>query len=416
MKKLAIIGSGISAMAAAYYLRNDFKISIFEKEDYLGGHTHTHHIKKDNEEFTLDSGFMVFNHATYPNLLKLFAKLGVKEQKSNMSFAVANHDTGLEYASSGFDQIFAQRKNLSSLKYWKFLLDIIKFFKIANKMIEEENIPDTSIESFCKQNKLSKFFRDNYLVPMTAAVWSTPHKNILDFPISLLLPFFHNHGLLGLNKQHQWYTVKGGSDTYTKKIVKDNNFDIHLNEPAVEAIEKGEGVYLRTSLNEYNFDYVLLACHSYESLKIASGLSQDKKAILKKFDYNRTKAVLHTDESVMPKEKRAWAAWTQVMRTHNNELQASTHYWLNVLQKPATKTNYFCSINPWQDIDPAKTIKIIDYRHPLFTVENFSLQDRLKELNINSRILFAGAYFGYGFHEDGLKAGLAATHELKKNL
>ncbi len=412
-KKLAIIGSGISAMTCAYYLRDDYDISIFDKNDYLGGHTHTHDFIEDDHKFTIDTGFIVFNLHTYSNLLKLFSELGVEKQKSSMSFAVYNQKTGLQYSGSSLLHLFAQPKNLISLKYWKFLFEINKFFKMA--LAERESIQgsEETISEYCSRKHLSNYFLDNYLAPMSSAVWSTPHQSAYDLPVSLIIPFFYNHGLLGVNRQFQWYTVKGGSNDYTKKILENGSFAVYLKEAAVEVKESNQGVQLITENGSYDFDYVVLASHSDESLKIATGLSLEKRQLLERFSYSQNRAVLHTDASVMPTIRKAWASWNHIINKENG--QSSTVYWMNELQKPNTKTDYFVSINPFQEIDKNMIIKELSYDHPLFTVENFALQTRLQELNQDTRIFFAGAYFGYGFHEDGIKAGLQVVDILKNN-
>lgn len=393
--KLAIVGSGISAMTCAHYLKGKYDISIFEKNDYLGGHTHTHRMNG----FTLDTGFIVFNLHTYPNMLKMFEQLGIERRKSDMSFSVHNLRTGLQY--SGYKP-FSQKKNILSPRYWKFLLDIRKFFRIGNRDFQKRN-PE-SIREYCRKNGLSDFFIENYIVPLSSAIWSTPDTN--EFPIGLILPFFYNHGLLSARKLVKWYTVKGGSDTYTRRIAE--GLDIHLNEPVVSVTE-GSSVQLKTARKAYEFDYVILACHSDESLEIAKGLPEAKRELLSKFSYNKNIAVLHTDESVMPSLKQVWSSWNHIIDGE----KASTVYWLNKLQGPKTRTNYFVSINPFQDIRKEKILKSMRYDHPLFTLENFALQKRLQELNENTRIFFAGAYFRYGFHEDGCRSGMEVVRRLK---
>jgi predicted NAD/FAD-binding protein len=343
---------------------------------------------------------MVFNLKTYPNLLELFSKLGVKRQESDMSFSVYNLDSQVQYSSNGIKGFFAQRKNFGSYTYLKFLYEITKFFRVGTKELGRVERSRASIKEFCH----------------TQAVWSTPHEEIRDFPVALILPFFYNHGYLGVNTQFQWYTVQGGSDTYVKKIIADSDFDIHLNEAVIDTKEDNNQVLLKTEKNLYQFDYVILACHSYTSLDIFSSLAPYKAELLSKYKYNSNQAIVHTDEKVMPTLKDAWASWNQVVKTdQTGQIRASTHYWLNRLQKPNTNTNYFCSIDPWQEIDEEKIVKKIDYHHPLFTIENFALQKKLPELNKNARVLLAGAYFGYGFHEDGCKAGLGAAEQLLKN-
>jgi predicted NAD/FAD-binding protein len=412
-KKLAIIGSGISAMTCAHYLRNDYEISIFDKNDYLGGHTHTHQFEDNGRKFTIDTGFIVFNLHTYGSLLKLFSELGVEKQKSSMSFAVYNQKTGLQYSGSSLLHLFSQPKNLLSPKYWKFLFEINKFFKMALEERESIRGSEETISQYCERKKLSHYFLDNYLAPMSSAVWSTPHHSAYDLPISLIIPFFYNHGLLGVNRQFQWYTVKGGSNEYTKKIVDQGNFNIYLKEAALKVKETINGVQLITEKGSYDFDYVILASHSDESLKLATELSSEKRQLLEKFSYSSNRAVLHTDISVMPTIRNAWASWNHIINRENG--QSSTVYWMNELQHPNTKTNYFVSINPFQEIDKKKIVKELIYDHPLFTVENFALQKILPELNKDTRIFFAGAYFGYGFHEDGIKAGLQVVDILKNN-
>ncbi len=395
MKELAIVGTGISAMTCAHHLKKKYKITLFDKNDYLGGHTHTHQM----DGFTLDTGFIVFNLHTYPNMLKMFGELGVKRRKSDMSFSVYNRETGLQY--SGY-KLFAQRKNLFSLRYWKFLIDINRFFKVGMRD-RKKRIPD-SIKAYCRKNGLSDFFIDNYIVPLSSAIWSTPDTN--DFPIGLIIPFFYNHGLLRASEHIQWYTVKGGSDTYTRKIAE--GLDVHLSEPVI-SVKKGKRIKLTTSKKTYEFDKVIMACHSDESLKIVKGLPERKMTLLSKFEYNKNIGVLHTDESVMPPLKEVWSSWNHIIE----DGKATTVYWLNKLQNPGLKKNYFLSLNPSQKIRKDKIIKEMKYDHPLFTLENFSLQKRLQELNEDTDIYFAGAYFGYGFHEDGCKAGLEVVKRLR---
>ena len=403
MKKLAIVGSGISAMSCAHYLKGKYKISIFDKNDYLGGHTHTHRMEEDGNRFTLDTGFIVFNHETYPNLLNLFRELGIKGRKSDMSFAVCNHDNGLQYGSAA---IFAQRSRMISLGYWRFLNDINRFFRIAK---DDNKMSGMTIRQYCRKNRLSGYFMDNYLVPMSSAVWSMPHKEVYDFPIALLIPFFKNHGLIGIRRHLQWYTVKGGSDSYTGKIVEGSGFDIHLKEPVVSAEETKGKVALKTRKRSYTFDHVILASHADESLRIAKGLPEEKRKMLQAFSYTPNAAVLHTDSSIMPSIRGVWSSWNHMM----SKGQTSTIYWLNRLQNPGLKKDYFLSINPFQDIAGDKIIKRIKYSHPSYSMENFALQKKLQDLNKDTRIFFAGAYFGYGFHEDGIKSGLEVVRLLR---
>lgn len=415
-KKLAIVGTGISAMGCAHYLRDDYDITIFEKNDYLGGHTHTHRLHEDGREFTVDTGFIVFNLKTYPNLVRLFAELGVRRQKCEMTFSVWNQDTGLQYASTGLSGLFAQRRNLFSSRHWKFLLEIPKFYRLAEADRGKMAGNHETIAEYCRRRGLSEDLLDNYLAPLSAAVWSTGQGNVsaYDFPIAIIIPFFHNHGMLRFWPPVQWYSVVGGSDDYDRRIVARGNFDIRLSEQVTTVAETERGVKVTTSRGQYDFDYAVLASHADESLKLAVELPPEKRRLLSLFGYTPNRAVLHTDSSVLPPDRRAWAAWNQSIETLPDGRKAtSTTYWMNPLQHTASRRNYFVSINPYRPIDPAKVVKVIEYHHPRFTVENFALQDELKGINDGTRIMFAGAYFRYGFHEDGLMAGLEVVRRLK---
>jgi len=403
-RRLAIVGTGISGIACAYYLKERFDITVFDKNNYLGGHTHTH----DMGGFTLDTGFIVFNMETYPNLMKLFAELNIEKQKSEMTFSVYNKKTGLQFSGTSYSHLFAQKRNIFNIKYLKFLLDINKFFKHAHQDYKEMEGSNETIRSYCKRKGLSKYFIDNYLAPMSAAVWSTSQNDIYDFPIGLLIPFFRNHGLLGMDGQFQWYTVKGGSNSYTKKIIENSNFDIHINEEVLEVEESANSVSIKTAKQTYSFDAVILASHADESLKIAK-INNEKKKLLEQFTYTKNRAVLHTDSSLMPSVKKVWSAWNQLY----DKDKTSTTYWLNILQKPKTDVDYFLSINSFQKIDPSKIVKELEYMHPLYTVENFTVQKELQKINRGGKIYFAGSYFGFGFHEDGLKSALEIVKQLK---
>jgi predicted NAD/FAD-binding protein len=415
---LAIIGSGISAMGAANSLKDDFDITIFEKNDYLGGHTHTHRLEEEGKEFTVDTGFIVFNLKTYPNLVRLFSELGVEKQKCEMTFSVWNQDTGLQYASTGPAGLFAQRKNLFSARHWKFLLEIPKFYRMA--LADRDKMAGTheTIAEYCRRKGLSEDLLENYLAPLSSAVWSTGQANAdaYDFPIAIIIPFFYNHGMLKFWPPVQWYSVVGGSDTYTRRIAERGNFDIRLPEPVQAVTESGEKVKVQTAKDTYEFDYAILGSHADESLQMVQGLAPEKRELLSQFGYTKNRAVLHTDEAVMPPDRRAWASWNQSIKTlPDGKKVTSTVYWMNPLQHTASKNNYFVSINSFIPIDPAKVVREIDYAHPHFTVDNFARQSQLQSLNEDTRIFFAGAYFRWGFHEDGLWSGLAAADRLKKS-
>jgi predicted NAD/FAD-binding protein len=414
MKKLAIVGSGIAAMSAVQRLYKDFEITIFEKNNYLGGHTNTHRFNDNGKTVTIDTGFIVFNLKTYPRLVALFKELGVEKRASDMSFAVWNMSTGLQYSGSGLKGIFAQSKNYFSPKHWSFLWEINRFFKVALRDREKIYESTQTIRDYCNSNGLSDYFIENFLAPMSSAVWSTEQNSVYDFPISLLLPFFYNHGLLGVNSHLQWYTVKNGSDQYIKKILEISKPKIHLDTPVQAVEENGENILLSTDKDSQIFDAVLLACHSDEALKITKNFTTNKRSLLDQFKYNKNRAVLHTDRSAMPPEKKAWASWNHVVnKDASGKFNSSTVYWINNLQDIGTNKDYFLSINPFKEIDPKLIVKDLLYDHPNFTVINQKLKPKLHELNTDTRIFFAGAYFGNGFHEDGIAAGQTAADAIK---
>jgi predicted NAD/FAD-binding protein len=414
-KRLAIIGSGISAMGCADRLRDEFAITIFEKNDYLGGHTHTHRLQEGGREYTVDTGFIVFNLHTYPNLIRLFGELGIEKQKCSMTFSVWNHDTGLQFGSEGLRGLFAQPGSWRSRRHWKWLLEIPRFYRLA--LAERETMAGSheTIKEYAERHGLSRDFLDNYLAPLSAAVWSTGQigTSAYDFPIAIIIPFFYNHGMLRLWPPVQWYSVVGGSDTYTRRIAERGDFEVRLSEPAVSVTETAEGVRVVTEKGEYEFDAAVVASHADESVQLTPELEPAKRDLLRQYGYTPNRAVLHTDESVMPSNRRAWAAWNQSLKTMpDGRVATSTAYWMNPLQHTKSAKNHFVSINPFLPIDPAKVIKELDYSHPHFTVENFALQPELNRINGTGRIKFAGAYFRYGFHEDGLMSGLAAAESL----
>lgn len=419
-KRLAIVGSGISAMGCAHYLKDEYDITIFEKNDYLGGHTHTHRLEEDGHDFTVDTGFIVFNLNTYPNLVQLFGELGVKRQKCQMTFSVWNQDSGFQYSSTGLSGLFAQRKNLLSLRHWRFLLEIPRFYRLAladrEAGREKSSGSRETIAEYCRRKGLSEDLLNNYLAPLSAAVWSTGQikMDAYDFPIDIIIPFFYNHGMLRLWPPVQWYSVVGGSDTYTRRIVERSVFDVRLSEPVLAVSQSDGRAKVRTGKGEYDFDYVILGSHADQSLKLATDLVPEKRELLGQFGYTPNRAVLHTDDSVMPPNRRAWAAWNQSIKTlPEGQRVTSTTYWMNPLQHTDSRRNYFVSINPFMPIDPAKVVKEMNYSHPHFTVDNFARQPELATLNDDTRVFFAGAYFRWGFHEDGLWSALEVVKRLK---
>ncbi len=408
---LAIIGSGISGLGSAWYLRNHYQLKVYEKLNYVGGHTNTVDIPLANGSLPVDTGFIVFNKVTYPLLLQLFSELEVPFQKSDMSFALHNLDTGLQYNGSSLGGLFAQRKNLFRPSYYRFLLEINRFNTNAPVHLESLS-PDFSLADYIRREKHTQSFVNNFLVPMASAVWSTPPDTMLNFPAATLIRFFLNHGFLGLNTQHQWYTVTGGSREYVQKIRKAilaaQHPDIFLETPAISVATDGRKVKVKTSQGEEIFDKVIIACHAPDALNLLSDPDPEQRKILSAFKYQKNIALLHSDESVMPSLRKVWSSWNY--RIAGN--QTSTVYWMNRLQSLSSDKNYFVSINEFLPVNPSMVIRSIEYEHPIFDTKAILNQPALRKLNERGPIYFAGAYFRYGFHEDGL----LSAFELKERL
>jgi predicted NAD/FAD-binding protein len=414
LKKIAIIGSGISGLSLAYFLKPYFDVHLYEKNSYLGGHTNTITTSKFGEKVSFDTGFMVFNFKTYPLLTRLFKKLDVKIEKTDMSFSLQNQKTGLEYSGSGFDGLFSQRKNILSLKHYQFLLEVNRFNKQSLKVLQNEKYQFLTIKEFSEKFKFSDYFLENYIIPMSSAVWSTPIDRMLDFPIYTLVRFFYNHGFLGLNTQHQWYTVSNGSFEYVKKIKDFLKNNIYLNSQ-IKKIKRINNDKVRIDFKDRSskdFNKVILATHAPTSLKLIDHPTDDEKNLLSKYHYQPNLAVVHTDDKVMPKAKKAWASWNFSYENNDGKFHPTTIYHMNRLQNLKTKHNYYVSINPGNQIDSKKIIQKIEYEHPLFDIDSVVNQNYLSKLNHQGPIYFCGAYFRYGFHEDGLKSGYDLANHL----
>lgn len=410
MKKVAIIGTGMAGMSAAYFLKDHFDLTIFEKNDYIGGHTNTVYVEEDGQQLPIDTGFMVFNEVTYPYMLKLFKELDVPYYDSDMSFSVLESKSGLEYNGSSFwNGLFAQKKNLLKLSYWKMLLDINRLCKLAPKIVEDPRYDRLTVRDLAKTEGYGQEFLDHFLIPMSSAVWSTPNEKILDFPVKTLVRFFLNHGFLGLDTQHQWKTVQGGSQTYKLKIISSFKDRIHVANGATAVECKNQKVIVTSKSGEQEFDHVVFACHADEALALIKKPTALQSELLSPFKYQENIAILHSDESVMPKMKRNWSSWNFIYR----ENDSFTVYYMNRLQKISKVKKYFININGEQFVDKSKVIKRIVYHHPVFNTAAIKAQTRLNELNKNSPLLyFCGSYFRYGFHEDALLSSVQLCEEI----
>lgn len=422
--RTAIIGTGIAGLGTAHFLhRAGDEITCFGVEDYPGGHSNTVEALEPGtgRALPIDTGFMVFNRVTYPHLCRLFDELQVPVKRTDMSFAVKDADTGLEWCGSSLNHLFAQRKNLFSPRFIRMLIAVNRFNKEAVHALEHDPRLETeSLADYVRRRGYGKDFWDLYLVPMSSAVWSTPPELMATFPAASLLRFFHNHGFLGLHTQHPWWTVDGGSREYVRRLVAPFAERIRLGLPVSRIVRHGPGrgvTVLTADGASHVFDRVVVATHGDQALRLLINPTRDEQRLLGAFKYQANVATLHTDAGVMPRERRAWASWVyQVSRDELGRIVPATHYWMNRLQGVSDREQYFVSINRPEQIDPAKVVKRIDYTHPLFDLAARSAQSELPALNLAARrateTYFAGSYFRYGFHEDAFMSAVQLAETL----
>lgn len=406
MVSIAVIGTGISGLACGYLLHRDHDVALFERNGYAGGHTHTVMVREEGRELPVDTGFMVFNEVTYPNLTRLFARLGVATVPTSMSFGVQHVGAGIEYCGSSVSRLFAQRRNLVRPRFLRMLAAVSRFNAEAEAAIDDGRFARMSLEEYARVRRYGRDFLELYLLPMAGAVWSTPFAGVHRFPAVTLLRFFRNHGLLGgLDGHHPWLTVAGGAKTYVEAMTAGFRDRIRLDQ-GVAAVERdAAGVTLRLGDGSpRRFDKVILACHADEALRLLAAPSAEERRLLSRFRYQENVATLHTDPAPMPRTRRAWASWNVRLDGRH----ASTIYWMNSLQRVSRARDYFVSIDDPGLVDPAAVLRRIVYHHPLFDVAAVEAQAELPSL-LADRTFFCGAYFGYGFHEDGLRSAIAAS-------
>lgn len=398
-EKVAIIGTGIAGMSCAHFLQNDCDITVYEELDRIGGHTNTIEFTHDGENIVMDTGFMVFNEVTYPNLIKLFEELDVKYTNTDMGFSVWDENTNLQFNGSGLSGLFADKKNIFNISYIKMLFEINRFNKEAPNLLAEDE--DPSLKEYLNKNSYSDDFANKYLIPMSSAVWSTPANDMLSFPAKTLIRFFYNHGFLGLNTQYQWKTCINGSRSYRDKIIESFKDKIRTGSPVKEVEKSGEKVFVRTKDHEDSYDRVIIASHGDQAISMIKRPGPKQINIMSHFKTHDNIAIVHTDESVMSPLKSNWSSWNYIRRADGENY---TVYYMNSLQNVSQKNNFFININGEKFIDPNKVIQKINYRHPAFDRNAIEAQvDVQNQLNLRSeRINFVGAYLRYGFHEDGL--------------
>ena len=403
--KVAVIGSGISGLSAAHYLSKKFKVDLFEKNDHFGGHSHTLDIIDENNIVPVDIGFIVFNFQTYPNFINFLNDNNVEIEKSNMSFSVSVKGTNIEYCGKGILGIFSNKKNLLNFNFFKMFFEIIKFYKKSNNLKNiEENL---TLDDFLKREKMSKYFINYHIIPMVSAIWSMPPYEAKQMPLKFFLKFFQNHGLFNLKNRPQWYTIKNRSRTYVKKILETISGEYYKNYRInkISRLSNGVKVYYGGNNEFFDYDKVVIATHADEALSLITDPTPEEKSILANFKYKNNIAIIHTDETLMPKNKKAWSSWNSSVNKENTS-ETSITYWLNLLQNLKTNKNIFLSLNPFLKIDPKKIISKVKFTHPYYDKEALENQNRLKNIQNKKNLLFCGSYFGYGFHEDGIKSSL----------
>ncbi len=411
--KIAIIGTGIAGNVAAYHLCKEHDITVFEAHDYVGGHTHTHDIALHDQHYKIDTGFIVFNYKTYPNFTQLLAELGVEVQPSNMSFSVKCETTGLEYNGTTLNSLFAQRRNLLRPSFYRMIRDILRFNHEATDLLSSES-DDISLGDFLRDGAYSKQFIEHYLIPMGAAIWSADPAQMSSFPARFFVRFFHNHGMLSVNDRPLWYVIKDGSNAYVNKLIAPFTDRIRTNAP-VEWITRHSGhVTIKAKgLKPENFDAVFIASHSDQALRMLTDPSKAEKAILGAIPYQANEAVLHTDHHVLPKRRLAWAAWNyHILPTQQGRVPLT--YNMNILQSITAPVEFCVTLNNTRAIDASRIIKSIQYEHPVFTPEGVKAQARQGEINGVNRTYYCGAYWRFGFHEDGVVSALNALAHFKE--
>jgi len=421
--RTAIIGTGISGLGTAHFLhRAGDDVTCFEQGGHIGGHSNTVEAiePETGKALPIDTGFMVFNRVTYPLLCRLFDELQVPVKPTDMSFGVRDDATGLEWCGSSLNHLFAQRKNLFNPRFIKMLMAVNRFNQEAIPALDDPETARLSLGDYVKRRGYGKDFLDLYLVPMSSAVWSTPPEQMLAFPAISLLRFFHNHGFLGLDTQHPWWTVDGGSREYVKRLIAPFADRIHQNTQVNRVVRHGAGrgvTVLTAGGHEHRFDRVVIAAHADHALRLLLNPTDAEQRLLGAFRYQANTATLHTDATVMPRTKLAWASWVyQVSRDELGRIKPATHYWMNRLQGVSNLEQYFVSINGAERIAPDKVIKTIAYEHPLFDLGARSAQAELPSLNSSAKgrtdTYFAGSYFRHGFHEDAFMSAVQLSEQL----
>lgn len=411
--KIAVVGCGISGLVAARELWREHELTLFEAAGHPGGHTTTVDVEWEGRRAAIDTGFIVFNERTYPGFTALLRELGVPWQDSSMSFSVRCERTGLEYNGTSLDGLFAQRTNLLRPCFWRMLRDILRFYREARELLTEGADDDVSLLDWLEARRYSRAFVEQHIVPMAAAVWSARPDAMRSFPARFLVRFFENHGFLEVDRRPQWLVVRGGSREYVRPLVAPFRDRIRLDARVRSLRRVGGDVELCLESGERErFERVVLACHSDQALALLADANERERELLSAFAYQANETALHTDASVMPRRRRAWASWNWNLSAAQAEL-ATVTYWMNELQGLPGPQNFFVTLNQTGRVDPARVLWTRTWHHPIYTPAAVRAQARHEEIDGERGVHFAGAYWGYGFHEDGLQSGLCVARRIR---
>lgn len=407
--KVAVIGSGISGLISSYLLQRQHQVTLFEANDYLGGHTATIDVQRHDQTYAIDTGFIVFNNKTYPNFIKFLKQIDVQWQDTEMSFSVFDRQSNFEYNGNNLNALFSQRKHLLSPKFYQFLYEILRFNKLCKNLYDKNQVPlRKTLGEFLDENKFSLRFRDYYLLPMVAAIWSSTYKESSQFSLQFFIRFFINHGLLNVNDRPQWHVLQGGSREYIRALLPHLNIGIRLNNPVKSIYRQKNSVRINSGYGEEVYDHVILACHSDQALRLLKDKSDNEAQLLAKLKYQKNQVTLHTDTSLLPQNPRAWASWNyRIVPSHNRKKQlASVSYNMNILQGIRAPETFIVSLNQDNIIDERKILRKFSYDHPVFNDEAEEAKKNRLSICGQNKTHFCGAYWYNGFHEDGVRSAL----------
>lgn len=411
-RKIAVVGGGVAGIVAAYLLQRKFEVSLFEKNDYVGGHTHTIVLEDGPDAGTpVDTGFIVFNERTYPNFIRFLGQLGVDRLKSRMSFSYYDARAGMMYASTNVDTFLAQRMNLLRPSFWLMAMAVLRFNRITPKHLEEGKLRDLTLGEFLAGHRFNRYFVERYLIPICASVWSAPDVRMLEFPMETFVRFFLNHGLLSVTNQPQWYVVKGGSSAYVKAFLESFRGRVFTKTPVAAVTRGDDGVTLKTQNGlEEAFDAVVLACHADETLRALADPSADERRLLSAWGYSHNRTVLHHDDSFLPPMHKVRASWNYLrMEGVESGSPVMLTYYMNRLQGLSTQWQYCVTLNPKKPVPSEALIRDMVYSHPVYTPESLATQTGIADMNGLRNTYFCGSYLGYGFHEDAVRSAAAVA-------